>query len=190
MSLFIYIFVGAIIGYVTNYIAIWMLFHPYEEKRILGMRLPFTPGLIPARQKEIAEKVAKNIRVVFLSGDNLKSLLKRLELEQAVIESIENLLPELPSFLVEGLKQTIFSKVSLFIQVLNEKLIEGLSTTRMEENIEAFLKEKIEKEFSPQELERIILQVAKRELKHITYLGAILGGIIGLANAVVNLIGF
>ena len=80
MSLFIYIVVGAIIGYVTNYIAIWMLFHPYEEKRILGMRLPFTPGLIPARQKEIAEKVAKNIRVVFLSGDNLKSLLKRLEL--------------------------------------------------------------------------------------------------------------
>ncbi len=189
MDILIYVLVGAIIGYVTNYIAIWMLFHPYEEKRILGIKIPFTPGLIPARQKEIAEKVAKNARAVFLSGNNLKTLLKRLELERAIIESIENLLPDLPGFLAEGVKQAIFSKVSLFIKLLNEKLIEDLSTQHMEENIETFLREKIEKEFSPQELERVILQVAKKELKHITYLGAILGGIIGLANAVVKLIG-
>ena len=38
---------GAIIGYVTNAIAIRMLFRPFNEIRVLGLRLPFTPGLIP-----------------------------------------------------------------------------------------------------------------------------------------------
>ncbi|MEO3112186.1 DUF445 family protein [Turicibacter sanguinis] len=35
------------------------------------------------------------------------------------------------------------------------------------------------------ELERIILQVAKKELKHIEILGFILGGVIGLVQGII-----
>ena len=39
--------IGAIIGGITNVIAIRMLFHPFKPYYIFKMRIPFTPGLIP-----------------------------------------------------------------------------------------------------------------------------------------------
>ncbi|MBF9299470.1 DUF445 family protein, partial [Staphylococcus schleiferi] len=41
------IILGAIIGGVTNMIAIKMLFHPFKPYYIFRFRIPFTPGLIP-----------------------------------------------------------------------------------------------------------------------------------------------
>ena len=51
--------VGAIIGGITNFIAIKMLFRPYEAKYIGNWRLPFTPGLIPKRRDEIAKQLGQ-----------------------------------------------------------------------------------------------------------------------------------
>ena len=44
------IILGAIIGGVTNMIAIKMLFHPFKPYYIFRFRIPFTPGLIPKRR--------------------------------------------------------------------------------------------------------------------------------------------
>ncbi|MCK4514025.1 MAG: DUF445 family protein, partial [Spirochaetaceae bacterium] len=41
---------GAVIGYVTNYVAIRMLFRPLTERRVFGVRVPFTPGIIPRQR--------------------------------------------------------------------------------------------------------------------------------------------
>lgn len=41
------IVIGAVIGGVTNMIAVKMLFHPFKAYYIFGKRVPFTPGLIP-----------------------------------------------------------------------------------------------------------------------------------------------
>ena len=62
-ALFIIIFmivVGAIIGGITNVIAIRMLFHPLNHT-IFKFRVPFTPGLIPKRREEIATKIGQVI---------------------------------------------------------------------------------------------------------------------------------
>lgn len=48
---------GAMIGYLTNSIAIRMLFRPLREWRVLGVRVPFTPGVIPRRRHELAESI-------------------------------------------------------------------------------------------------------------------------------------
>ena len=45
---------GAIIGYVTNRIAIKMLFRPLTPKRFLGVRVPLTPGVIPRNRFDLA----------------------------------------------------------------------------------------------------------------------------------------
>jgi hypothetical protein len=37
--------IGALIGGVTNVIAVRMLFHPFKTYYIFGKRVPFTPGL-------------------------------------------------------------------------------------------------------------------------------------------------
>lgn len=59
--------VGGIIGYVTNDIAIRMLFRPHKAKYIMGWRVPFTPGIIPKEKERIAEAVGTAI------SDNLMS---------------------------------------------------------------------------------------------------------------------
>lgn len=50
--------VGAAIGYTTNYLAVKMLFHPKKAYYIANMRIPFTPGLIPKKRKELTESIA------------------------------------------------------------------------------------------------------------------------------------
>ena len=59
--------VGGVIGYVTNDIAIRMLFRPHTAKHIMGWRVPFTPGIIPKEKGRIAEAVGTVI------SDNLMS---------------------------------------------------------------------------------------------------------------------
>ncbi|MEW8955541.1 DUF445 domain-containing protein [Clostridium sp.] len=71
MKILIPCIVGAIIGYITNWLAIKMLFRPYAEKRILGFKVPFTPGLIPKEQKRIAKNVGETVGEHLLSKENL-----------------------------------------------------------------------------------------------------------------------
>lgn len=52
---------GSAIGYFTNWLAIKMMLHPYEAKYIFGMRIPFTPGLIPKERGRIAEAIGTSI---------------------------------------------------------------------------------------------------------------------------------
>ena len=58
--------VGGVVGYVTNDIAIRMLFRPHTAKHIMGRRVPFTPGIIPKEKERIAEAVGTAI------SDNIK----------------------------------------------------------------------------------------------------------------------
>lgn len=65
--------IGAIIGYFTNYIAVKMLFRPYYPKRIGKWQIPFTPGIIPKRQKALAKAIGKAVGENLLTGDDLKA---------------------------------------------------------------------------------------------------------------------
>ena len=53
--------VGAFVGYITNDVAIRLLFKPYYPKYIFGIKIPFTPGLIPKERGRIAEAVGTSI---------------------------------------------------------------------------------------------------------------------------------
>lgn len=72
----IMVFVGALIGGVTNSIAIKMLFRPYQEIYIGTWRIPFTPGLIPKRRSELADQLGKLVVDHLLTAEGLK---KKLE---------------------------------------------------------------------------------------------------------------
>ncbi|WFA07954.1 DUF445 family protein [Tissierella sp. Yu-01] len=69
MKFLIPILVGAIIGYITNWLAIKMLFRPLEEKRIFGLKIPFTPGLIPKERNRIAKSVGEAVGEHILAPD-------------------------------------------------------------------------------------------------------------------------
>ena len=63
---------GAIIGYITNDLALKMLFRPYEEKRIGRIRVPFTPGLIPSQKARIAKSLGAVIAGKLLDEGTLR----------------------------------------------------------------------------------------------------------------------
>lgn len=72
---------GAVIGYLTNDLAIRMLFRPYEEKRIGRFHVPFTPGLIPQQKSRIAKSLGGVIAGKLLDADTLR----REALSEAVV---------------------------------------------------------------------------------------------------------
>ena len=63
---------GALIGYITNDIAIKMLFRPYKAKYIGRFHIPFTPGVIPRRQERIAKSIGTVISDELLSAETIK----------------------------------------------------------------------------------------------------------------------
>lgn len=67
--------IGAAIGGVTNALAIRMLFRPYQPIYIGSWRMPFTPGLIPKRRKELAEQIGKIVVNHLLTAEGLEKKL-------------------------------------------------------------------------------------------------------------------
>ncbi|EYE89415.1 hypothetical protein Q428_02875 [Fervidicella metallireducens AeB] len=76
MKFLVPVVIGAVIGYITNWLAIKMLFRPYEEKRIFGIKIPFTPGLIPKERFRIARSVGETVGTHLLSSDMLAEALQ------------------------------------------------------------------------------------------------------------------
>lgn len=75
---------GAVIGYITNDIAIRMLFRPRTAKYFFGKRIPFTPGIIPKEKNRIASAIGKSI------SENLmnKEVLEKNLLSDEMLEKI------------------------------------------------------------------------------------------------------
>lgn len=68
--------VGAVIGYITNDIAIRMLFRPHQPKYFMGIHIPFTPGIIPKEKARIAGAIGKAVSENLMNREVLeKSLL-------------------------------------------------------------------------------------------------------------------
>lgn len=66
---------GAVIGYITNWLAIKMLFRPHNEVRVLGIKVPFTPGLIPKERNRIAKSIGDAVGTHLLNPETLAEAL-------------------------------------------------------------------------------------------------------------------
>lgn len=77
--------IGAVIGGVTNAVAIRMLFRPHKARYIGKWRIPFTPGLIPKRRAELAKQVGKIVDEQLLTPETIEQKLNepefRIEME-------------------------------------------------------------------------------------------------------------
>lgn len=79
-----------VIGYITNDIAIRMLFRPHTAKYVFGIHIPFTPGIIPKEKKRIAEAIGGVI------SENLmnKEVLEKYLLSEDMVEKIRGAVEE------------------------------------------------------------------------------------------------
>lgn len=80
MSFFIGPLVGGIIGYITNGIAIKMLFRPLKPIYIAGKRVPFTPGIIPKERDRIARVIGQVVGTELINQETLKENLLSQEM--------------------------------------------------------------------------------------------------------------
>ena len=84
--------IGGVIGYITNDIAIRMLFRPHTPKYLFGLHVPFTPGLIPKEKARIAEAIGGVISENLMSKDVLGKYLLTEELIGKIRCAVRNFL--------------------------------------------------------------------------------------------------
>ncbi|MEB6059508.1 DUF445 family protein [Staphylococcus pseudoxylosus] len=122
--------IGALIGGVTNVIAVKMLFHPFKTYYIFNKRVPFTPGLIPKRRAEIADKIGQVIEEHLLTESMIQSKLNatatRTAIEEAVQKQIEKLKEDRTSF------DYLAKKVDIDIAQLANEKIERVMSEKLE----------------------------------------------------------
>lgn len=82
--------IGAVIGYITNDIAIRMLFRPRTPKYIFGMKVPFTPGIIPKEKGRIASSIGTAISTNLMN----KEVLEKTLLSDEMISKIDGAITE------------------------------------------------------------------------------------------------
>lgn len=86
--------VGAVIGYVTNWIAVKMLFLPRKELRLFGRRVPFTPGIIPKRRDALAASIGKIIETKLLPKEAVRALFLTGDFKNQAVMAITNALTD------------------------------------------------------------------------------------------------
>jgi len=127
--------IGAIIGLITNWIAVKMLFHP--KNKIFGIQ-----GLIPKRKKDLAKRL----------GEASTEILPK------TIDKIKK---------IRFVGDIVYSKLMDYFKQDVEKKIKSLNND---------------------EIEKIVMQIAKKELNFIVWIGAIVGFLIGCIQVWIMLI--
>lgn len=95
MKILLAMAIGGLIGYFTNWLAIKMLFRPFEAKYFLGLRLPFTPGLIPKERERIARSIGQTVEDYLLSPEAIMNSLKKTDFKNDMLGFIDDRLLEI-----------------------------------------------------------------------------------------------
>ena len=183
--------IAAAIGWGTNHLAVRMLFHPREERRILGLRVQ---GVFPKRQQALAEKLGQLVARELFSMEDVRRHLQGDEFVAHVTKVIEtkvdeflqnNLMEAIPmaamflgSDMVDKIKHVLVDCLARAVPELGELFIGHLEKNM---DVEVVVREKVAA-FSSDKLEAMLLGIMQREFRFIEGVGAVLGFVIGLVQ--------
>lgn len=122
-------FLGGVIGYITNAIAIRMLFRPLKEIRLWGVKLPFTPGVIPRQRYQLSQSIANLITEQLLTSEAIQTQLAEGKLRQDLKTKIIKLISQLMETRLKDLPQTRLPFLALNLSALLKALTVGLART-------------------------------------------------------------
>lgn len=189
MSIYLLPFIAAFTGWLTNFIAVKMLFHPKKPIRVLGIQIQ---GVFPKRQLILAQNLGEIVARELLSVDDIvqkinsdktKTLALNL-VENKVDEFISHKLPQsmpmLAMFLNDDLKNKIKSILLAEIGAILPQLIQQFGNNLQQDiNVQQIVYEKVAN-FSSDKFEEILIRIMQKEFRLIEILGGILGFIIGI----------
>ena len=179
--------VGASIGFITNWVAVQMLFWP--RQKVWGIQ-----GLIPRRQQDFADTVAAVVSNQLVEMDDLLSHVDDVDLKAEVApmidkaiaekaDSVRNKYPLLKNFLdderIAGWREAVLNEIESYKPQILDR-IKSIATERVDVKSIAFGK------LGGQDitrLEDVVKTIAKKEFRAIELWGAALGLLIGLIQA-------
>lgn len=196
-QLLVMVLISGAIGWITNWVAIKMLFRPHKE---INFGLFKIQGLIPKRKAEIGTGIASIIQNELISVKDVISNIDREEFSKRLNSLIDDVLdknlkkkvkekfPLLQMFFTDKVAKDVGNTIKDIVMENQEKIFEIFSNYA-EENIdfEVIISDKISN-FSLDKLEEIITLLANKELKHIEVIGAILGMLIGAVQYLITFI--
>ncbi|MDR2746048.1 MAG: DUF445 family protein [Treponema sp.] len=102
--------VGAVIGFITNVLAIKMLFRPLRPYYLFGLRIPFTPGILPRERARLAESIGAMVERELLTPEILRERLAGEELREKFSRSLSKYAGTLPG-LFQGAAEKLYPRV-------------------------------------------------------------------------------
>lgn len=184
--------VCAAIGWLTNWVAIKMLFRPRVPVR-LGL---FTlHGVFPKRQAQVAERFGEMVESELISHEDIRRIVAdpgfltpfRGKLDERVEHFLQVKLrgvhPMAGMLLGDGIK----GKIREVLHEELDSLVPDLLETGMDElenrlDVRRIVREKVEG-LAPDRLEALLVAVLKKEFRFIEWIGAVLGFVIGLGQS-------
>ncbi|EQA44650.1 hypothetical protein LEP1GSC050_3356 [Leptospira broomii serovar Hurstbridge str. 5399] len=190
---------GIIVGYLTNWLAILMIFHPLEPKNFLLFKYQ---GLFLKRQKEVSKEFASVIASRVLTTENLTRLIFLGKGGDLIVSELVMRSKELSE---RKLRERIpYAKLLIGtakVEELKEKIadmIVGL-VPETAERMKGYLEETLEIErivyerlsvLPASEFEQLLHSVFKEDETTLILLGALLGGVAGCIQAYIVFTGF
>ncbi len=172
----IYPFLGAFLGYITNWIAITLLFKP--KKKILGIQ-----GLLEKRKEIIAKKAAEVIREYLFNTKELQKVMNKEKVERSINKLVDKTLLRFPSLIKRGLSVVLREVTYAYFfdknGLIKDEIME-LAITDTE--FEKVIIDKINS-YDISEIEKIIKKASGPEMMFILISGAVLGFFVGLIEA-------
>ncbi len=192
LKLLILAALGRIIGWITNRLAIKMLFRPFQPVNIPLINFKIQ-GLIPKRKAEIAKSIGETVEKELLSTEEIIMELIKGGNKDEILEIFKNKIAEIMTDKQSSLIPSVFKKMILkyingiideegdriITEFIEDAIIKATASIRLSKMIE----DRINK-FEMEELEKITIKVVRAELRHIEILGGILGFIIGIFQGV------
>lgn len=195
--LFLIPVISAFIGWFTNWIAIKMLFHPKEPRKILGITIQ---GIFPKRQQQFAEKLGKLVSQELLSfadieqklvhPDNIQKLMPVVEehIDQFLRRKLAEEMPVISMFIgentIQQLKSIFMKELETLFPVIMQRYMGHL---QQELDLEKIVIQKVTS-FSSDKLEEILQSILSKEFRFVELIGAVLGFIIGLLQVLLTLL--
>tara|TARA_B100000242_G_C43041612_1_gene485984 strand:- start:223 stop:819 length:597 start_codon:yes stop_codon:yes gene_type:complete len=180
--------VAALIGWITNFLAVKMLFHPREARKILFFTFH---GVFPKRQKALADKLGDIVSAELISITDISSKIKEFassdevlndvgkRIEATIRNKLVSTFPMLSMFLSDEMVEKVTSLFKIELQEFLEETSKSLGEKLENEiDIKKLVSQRVSN-FSSQKLEELLNQLMKKEFRFIELIGAIIGFLIG-----------
>lgn len=117
--------IGALIGYLTNWLAVKMLFRPRKALYIGKLHVPFTPGVIPRRKPALAKAFGKMVSEGLVRREDLKESLCSEAVSRTVAHSVLSL-PSIRAMGEQVMGEKYEGRRDRVLDFLTDKIIEGI----------------------------------------------------------------